>query len=361
METKKLAIAALLASATGVAHAQSSVTLYGIVDEAVEYVSNVGGHSLYGMTNPMAPDMFGLRGVEDLGGGLSAVFELQSEFFANSGKMIVPGEIFNRKAFVGVRSETYGTLTLGHQPDFMYDILGGYQSSLVLGNLLSLHEGNFDEAANLSQFDNSAKYVSATYGGFRFGSQFGFGNQAGDFAAGRKYSFFADYKRGPFSIGAVYANENNRFLEGSGFVGLTSLFGTPLPSATGVVANKLVNWGIGTSYTLKDWLFHATFSQSRITLLTGQGSANTVDAGVNWTVTPYDIIALGGWVENLDGGQWKTVTLSNSYLLSKQTVFYQKITYQRASGENAVASLFGAGVASGKSIVGVTVGIEHVF
>jgi len=112
---------------------------------------------------------------------------------------------------------------------------------------------------------------------------------------------------------------------------------------------------------LKDVLLHATFTQSRITLATGQGNANTVDAGMNWTIKPDDVLAIGGWVENLDGGNWKTISISNAYLFSKTTIVYQQVTYQHASGTHSVASLTGAGVASGRSVTGVSVGIQHLF
>ena len=184
---------------------------------------------------------------------------------------------------------------------------------------------------------------------------------AGNFSESRDYSFFVQYKGGPLSLAATYANENNRFLELSSFIGLPSLFGTPLPQAEGVVANKLVDWGLGASYQFKDVLLHATFTQSRITLTTGQGNANTVDGGANWTFRPDDIIAIGGWVENLDGGNWKTLSLSNTYLLSKRTNVYQQVTYQHASGTDSVASLTGAGVASGRNVTSVVVGIQHYF
>ncbi|MFD1557286.1 porin [Paraburkholderia silviterrae] len=353
------AIAAI--SMTGIAHAQSSVTLYGIADTAVQYISNVGGHALFQEGNTHSPDIFGLKGVEDLGGGLRTIFDLQNEFLLNNGQALVPGTLFNRKAYVGLQSDNFGTLTLGHQPSFMYDVLANYQTPFVLGNILSLHEGNLDEVANFYQFNNAVKYVSPTFGGFSTGAEFAFGNVAGNFGESRNYSFFVQYKNGPFGLAATYANENNRFLELSSFIGLPTLFGTPLRQPEGVVANKLVNWGVGASYQFTHVLLHATFTQSRITLSTGQGNANTIDAGANWTILPDDVVAIGGWVENLDGGNWKTITVSNAYLLSKQTSVYQQVTYQHASGANSVASLAGAGVASGRSTTGVSVGIQHLF
>ncbi len=348
-------------SATGIANAQSSVTLYGIADTAVQYISNVGGHALFQEGNTHAPDIYGLRGTENLGGGLQAIFDLQGEYLLNSGESLVPGTLFNRKSIVGLQSDSYGTLTFGHQPSFMYDVLTNYQTPFLLGNILSLHEGNLDEVANFYQFNNAVKYVSPTLGGFSGGAEFAFGNVPGAFSEGRNYSFFAQYKHGPLSLAATYANENNRYLELSSFIGLPSLFGTPLRQSEPVIANKLVDWGLGASWQFTHVLLHATFTQSRITLATGQGNANTVDAGANWTFRPDDIISLGGWVENLDGGNWKTITVSNAYLFSKRTSIYQQITYQHASGANSVASLTGAGVASGRSTTGVSIGIQHFF
>ncbi|MGF6722235.1 putative porin [Paraburkholderia sp. GAS41] len=358
---RTVAAAIVALSVSGTASAQSSVTLYGIADTALQYISNVGGHALFQEGNTHAPDIWGIRGIEDLGGGLRAVFDLQNEFLLNNGQALVPGTLFNRKSYVGLQSNTYGTLTLGHQPSFMYDILASYQTPYVLGNILSLHEGNLDEVANFFQFNNAVKYVSPTIGGFSSGAEFAFGNVAGNFGESRDYSFFVQYKGGPLGLAATYANENNRFLELSSFIGLPSLFGTALPQAEGVVANKLVNWGVGASYQIASVLLHTTFTQSRITLTTGQGNANTVDAGANWTVQPDDVVAIGGWVENLAGGNWKTISLSNSYLFSKQTIVYQQVTYQHASGANGVASLAAAGSASGRNIIGVSIGIQHNF
>ncbi|WP_322054295.1 porin [Paraburkholderia bannensis] len=363
MAFRRHAVAGILSASSmvGVVHAQSSVTLYGIADTAVQYISNVRGHALVQEGNTHSPDIYGLRGVEDLGTGLRTIFDLQGEYLLNNGQSLVPGTLFNRKAYIGLQSDAYGTLTLGRQPSFMYDVLSNYQTPFLLGNILSLHQGNLDEIANFYQFANAAKYVSPTFGGLSAGAEFGFGNVPGNFSAGRNYAFFVQYKSGPLGVAAVYANENNRYLELSSFIGLPSLFGTSLNQPEGVVANRLVNWGVGATYQISHVQLHATFTQTRITLATGQGSANTVDAGANWTVRPDDIVALGGWVENLDGGDWKTISISNTYLFSKRTSIYQQVTYQRASGAHSVASLAAAGLASGRSTSAVSIGIQHFF
>jgi predicted porin len=343
------------------AHAQSSVTLYGNLDTSVTYFNNVGGKSLYSTQDGnFIPDFFGLTGREDLGGGLSAIFKLESGFLLSSGKLTVPNQLFQREATLGLASDQYGTLKLGHQPSFMFDVLSPMSTGWIGGGFNTFHQGNLDELANTFEFDNSAKYVSPTYLGFSFGAQFGFGNQPGNFAQGRNYGFTVQYKNGPLNLGAVYTNENDRFLEFANFIGLKSFLGTPLP-AQGVVANRVQNWGAGGTYALGNWLLHAMFTQTRIDMPGESASASTGDAGVSYTFAKVDTVGFGGSVENLDGGHWVTVSLSNLYSLSKRTILYQQAMYQHASGANAVASLLGAGPASGSSQVGVAIGVQHFF
>jgi len=105
------------------AHAQSSVTLYGVIDEGFDYISNVNGKGFYGLVNGEAVgSRWGIRGTEDLGGGLSAIFRLESGFNTNTGKMGQGGLEFGRQAYVGLASKQYGTATLGRQPNSAVDM-----------------------------------------------------------------------------------------------------------------------------------------------------------------------------------------------------------------------------------------------
>lgn len=118
MKQKLLATAAVLTLATSAAQAQSSVTLYGLIDAAVEYVDNIGaaGDSVTRMATLAGSNAsrWGMRGTEDLGGGLKAVFTLESGFAADSGIFQQGGRLFGRQAFVGV-SGAWGQVSLGRQ------------------------------------------------------------------------------------------------------------------------------------------------------------------------------------------------------------------------------------------------------
>src|SRR5215475_6162328 len=114
--TALTALAALaFALATSPLHAQSSVTLYGIVDESVRYMThtNKAGDSTVGLGNGgMSESRWGLRGTEDLGGGWSAFFRLENRFYINSGQSDTTLPFIN-EAQVGVQSSSYGRLIFG--------------------------------------------------------------------------------------------------------------------------------------------------------------------------------------------------------------------------------------------------------
>src|SRR5689334_13059243 len=116
MKKSLLALVALGAFA-GAAHAQSTVTLYGISDEGFMFNNNAKGKHLYSMASGvMQGSRWGLRGTEDLGGGLKAVFVLENGFDVNTGALKQGGLEFGRQAYVGL-SSGFGTVTLGRQYD----------------------------------------------------------------------------------------------------------------------------------------------------------------------------------------------------------------------------------------------------
>ena len=98
----------------------SNVTLYGIADAAVE-VSNAGKGTLTRViSGGLMGSRWGLRGSEDLGGGLKAVFRLEGGFNIDDGNLGQGGRLFGREATVGLSSATLGTVTLGRNPTPYY-------------------------------------------------------------------------------------------------------------------------------------------------------------------------------------------------------------------------------------------------
>src|SRR5437762_2042426 len=165
--------AGLLAASPLLASAQSSVTLYGVIDTGVEYVSNVGanGHGLVRMPNLTAtvPSRWGIRGSEDLGGGLKSIFVLESGFSPDSGSSNQGGRLFGRQALVGLTNQ-YGQLSFGRQYTMLFwatldsDILGPN----VYGS------GSLDSYLPNTRADNAVSY-KGTFGGFTVGATYSFG------------------------------------------------------------------------------------------------------------------------------------------------------------------------------------------
>jgi predicted porin len=127
------------------AFSQSSVTLYGVIDAGLTYANNSGGHSVYQMEDSeIGGDRWGLLGLEDLGGGIKAIFQLENGFSVFTGKYQQGGDEFGRQAYVGLRDANYGTLTLGRQYDSYVSFIqpttmngGGWGCSFLMRTTLT--------------------------------------------------------------------------------------------------------------------------------------------------------------------------------------------------------------------------------
>lgn len=98
---KSLIAFATLTAFAGVVHAQSSVSLYGVVDEGLTYTNNVGGNHRVGLDSGiLQANRFGFVGSEDLGGGLQAIFQLENGFNGSNGALGQGGRLFGRQALL---------------------------------------------------------------------------------------------------------------------------------------------------------------------------------------------------------------------------------------------------------------------
>ncbi|MEA3101222.1 porin, partial [Caballeronia mineralivorans] len=184
---------ALLGTA-GAAHAQNSVTLYGVIDAGLIYVHNANGNQKQVGTNSgtLSGDRWGLKGQEDLGGGLKAIFQLENGFDVNTGKLNQGGREFGRQAFVGLTSDKLGTVTLGRQYDPLVDMVQGITADNYFGGIFAT-PGDIDNYDNSLRTSNAVKYVSPTYAGIQFEGLYGFSNAAGTTGQGQTWSGAAAY------------------------------------------------------------------------------------------------------------------------------------------------------------------------
>ncbi|AMH43113.1 MULTISPECIES: porin [Burkholderiaceae] len=191
---KKLWIAAAVgcASVSG-AQAQSSVTLYGRIDNGVEYMSNVGGHSRWRLASgEWGTGLFGLKGSEDLGGGNKAIFKLESGIDTSDGTAgDTNGRLYQRYAFVGIANDTYGTFTLGRMlaiSNGVWDFDPFVQQAWSSASLV--------RSRNWNKTSNNIQYQSPNWYGIDVLGQYSLGNTT-SFNQGQKNAdgTFADYGR----------------------------------------------------------------------------------------------------------------------------------------------------------------------
>jgi GBP family porin len=383
---KTLIIAGVMGAFAINAHAQSSVTLYGTLDAGLVYSNNQGGHSNWQQGSGTVSDTyFGLRGSEDLGGGLHAIFTLEDGFNLNSGKFTESNTMFNRQAFVGLQSDQYGTLTLGRQYDSVVDYLGPLsEAGSGYGNNLAAHPFDNDNLDNSFSIKNAVKYQSANYAGLRFGGLYGFSNDAGQFSNNRAWSAGATYSNGPLNVAAAYLQLNNS-LNNTNSGGAVSAGAGNNANLTAALQRT---YGVGANYAYGPatvgllW----THTQDDNLIAGGQnGNGFTIPTGTNLHLDNYEIngkYALtpalnlaaaytftNGKVTGSNGTgdpKWHTVSLQADYSLSRRTDVYVEGVYQHASGELGngganVAMINTLSPSSTGNQVAATVGLRHRF
>ena len=367
------------------AAAQTSVTLYGVVDNAIAYSSNQGGHSnTYMNSGALAASKFGLFGTEDLGGGTQALFRLENGFAADTGAQSKSNVIFNRQAYVGLSNKTYGQITMGRQYTPYFQYVAALGPTNVLTGAVGAHPGDIDAMDTTLRVPNSITYTSPTFGGFQAGLQYGMGEQAGSMSNGSAFSAAMRYDYQAFSWSAGYVRLKNvaTFQSNSGD------FANNAPINKGyATADSAQIIGTAARYTMGQWMMGLNYSNVQYRPGAGSpagfaqtASFNTFGAIATYALTPALTLAAGYsyTAENKRNGvdkaaRYHQFTMEQVYAFSKRTALYAIEAYQKASGQtlgssggivNAVASVGdsqnGTPSSGPSQFVGM-VGIRHVF
>ncbi|KVC78411.1 porin [Burkholderia ubonensis] len=379
---KTLIVAALSGVFATAAHAQSSVTLYGLIDAGITYTNNQGGHSAWQQsTGSVNGSRWGLRGAEDLGGGLKAIFTLENGFGINNGTLKQNGREFGRQAFVGLSHSVYGSVTLGRQYDSVVDYLGPLSlTGTQYGGTQFAHPFDNDNLNNSFRINNAVKYQSADYNGLKFGALYGFSNSS-NFANNRAYSVGASYSFMGFNVAAAYMQLNNNV---NGLAQAVSDPGAVAGDWT-FAASRQRTWGAGLNYSFGPATAGFVFTQTRltdsvaisagqsgvtggITGLSGGTRFNNYEINGRYALTP--ALSLAGSYTYTDGrivGQspkWHQFNLQAAYALSKRTDVYLQGEYQKVNSDGLPlrANINGLGTASSNNKqVAVTAGLRHRF
>ena len=329
------------------AQAQSSVSIYGIIDAGITYVDNQGGYKQYKFADGVNyGNRLGFRGAEDLGGGLRAVFNLEMGFNLKNGTLAQGGAGFGRQSWVGIQSDALGTLTAGRQYDFVRDYLtqfnyGGF-ASVYAG-----HQGDYDRISG-KQINNAVKYVSPSLGGFTFGAMFGFGEQVDAFNKKSQFSLGSGYKNGALSIGAAYVRLNDNNVYPYAQTGVYSFMGLPT-AAQGATPNGVVDFfpvtgagfvldkqeiaGIGASYKFDKFLLAVNTTATKFTKGENSTTQNVYEIGGMYFLDgPWALV--GGYQHvTMEDDRWNQYTGAVRYSFSKRTTVYASASYLRASSQ----------------------------
>ena len=351
----KIAATAALAGLASLAQAQTSVTLYGALDTSVAYFSNQkgangqSGRTFELMSGNLSPNNWGVKGNEDLGNGLSAIFKLESGFNIDNGKLGQGQRMFGRQSWVGLDSNQYGTVTLGRQYDPLIDLIQPLTDDGAFGSAFAT-PGDMDNYDNSYRTDNSIKYTSPAIAGFQMSAMYAFGGQAGSTGNGQTYAAAAVYNNGPLGLGAGYFRATSDGTSAT-FDGLNpdASFANDSAALTGgfVSANSMQIIRAAGSYVVGPFTLGVAYSNVQYNNYAGTslgGNDTHFNNGqffVNYQVTPAALLGFGydytkGSGNNVDA-IYNQFSLGADYFLSKRTDLYALAGYQHASGQTISA------------------------
>ena len=398
---KKIILASTLGLAALGAHAQSSVTLYGIVDAGIGYQSSAtslgktsGGHSLVKMAQGIwAGSRFGLKGGEDLGGGTRAIFQLEEGFNSANGTEQTTGLMFSRTAYVGVANQQYGTVTMGRQYAPYYSLLAPYSPTNWLTGAYGAHPGDLDSLDTIYRINNAVVYTSPNIAGFTVSGMYAFGGVPGSTNAGSTWSVAANYIRGPVGLAVGFERLNNSTSGGGAWGANSTANSNGEPGVSGITngfqtAQAQQRFAVTGGYAFNSqWDISASYSN--VQYIAGAGSKffdtqiwNTGGVVLHYKpIAALDLAAGYSYTRATrangitSAASYQQFNLSQYYSLSKRTGLYFVEAYQRAGGQtlgtdgagniiNATADIGdgqNSAPSSSRSQVAGAIGIVHRF
>lgn len=210
---KKSLVALAVLAASGVASAQSTVTLYGIVDTYFGSVKNetagVSTRNTVVNSGGLSSSRFGFKGSEDLGGGLTANFVLEQGFQSDTGAQNEANTMFSRQAYVGLAGG-FGEIKLG-RPWTAYDDIQAATNPTFDSGIFGVQNLVFRSSQTYQDNPgNTIYYASPSFGGFSGAASYSLGeNKAASADAGKVASFHVKYEGGPLFVGVAYQAEED--------------------------------------------------------------------------------------------------------------------------------------------------------
>ena len=355
MHYKKLATAGATAlvcvlCASG-AYAQSSisVTLYGLVDTGIEFLNHAGSNgsgSVYRVSpGNVTGSRWGLRGKEDLGGGLGAVFVLESGFNSDTGTSGQGSRLFGRQAYVGLQNQ-WGLISLGRQNNTLYDLFVPLDPVRYTSYGLLAQDAQFANRA-----DNAVKYTG-NFGNLTITGMYSAGYDAtiangsevpGNPRIGQEIGAGTSYTIG--KLGMVLAYDQRR--------------GTSAASQ----GNIERRYATGLLWTDGPFTATAGYRFLQGTIATPALRAHLYWIGGSYNFTPAFVVRAGVYrTDRRDSpNDAMSYAMAMAYTLSKRTDLYLNASYMDNKGVSTLGVVNGGTVAPGVNQTGVVAGIKHIF
>lgn len=323
---------ALFGAFAGAASAQSSVRIYGSVDGGLRNLSNVdaaGNSRLTVSSNgTYKSNRLGFEGVEDLGGGLNAHFNLESRFKLGTGEQV--GVLFNAASYVGIGG-AWGAVDVGRQFTIAFKTILPYDPFGLKYTGIA-HSIN----ATLGVDDNNAVQYNGTFGPVTARAVYGAGEQAGSTGKGSTTGAALSYAQGPVNVGGAYTQKQ---------------------SVTGLDTR---HYTVGAAYQFLPFRLTAGYADQKDQVLAGRDT----ETQYLWAGLQYNVSALtqviGAYYQTrktqavaIRDGKKDLFMLGVTYNLSKRTNLYAEIDRTKMSGNM---------ITVGQSRqTGVSAGINHLF
>ena len=347
------------------AMAQSQVSIYGLVDTGVVWTNNVNSNGDSAIKMPglsgSFPSRLGFRGAEELGGGTSAIFALETGFGPDTGIMGTGNRLFGRQSYVGLKNTTYGTVTLGRILNMT--ILSGIKSDVLGPNLFSI--SSLDSYLPNARSDNAVGYLG-TFSEFSVGATYSLGRDTsatggpaatgcagevgGNAKACRQWTALLGYDNKVFGVTTTYDIMYGNVGAAGGLTTSDSSDRRATVNVYAMVGPSKI--GAGVIDRKKQAATPVNSLESDLYYL-----------GVSHPITP--ALVIDAQISRLDfknsGDDTTLGAVRLTYGLSKRTAVYSMVGRIKNSGNAAVALDAGGTVGIGKIQSGAMMGLRHAF
>lgn len=327
--------------------AQSNLTLYGRIVAGVDYSTNVStdgktsGSRISSATNQWGTSLFGFQGSEELGGGLKAVFDLESGFTSNNGATNGPA-LFNRFAYVGLTSKESGSIKLGNFLSISNDLWSIDPMGQQWLSSATLVRGRSWFGA-----PNSIQYESPDMGGFRANLQYSFGERPDSMAASSKGGVSLSYAGPGFELRAIYDAAKS----------VDGLYKDIFQSSQELIVGGSVKTG--------DAKWFAAYQELRAP----NAPVNATDRarhgwiGVNYQISPALLLRAAAYhvAPNNAADSASLYTVGTDYSLSKRTLLYTTVGHVRNGNNATFSERYWEPHVAGENQTSVYFGVSHLF